>query len=108
VILYDIGPMLVPVVVWQVRLPTAISVYFTFIFTNSCSSASEVANRTIISVVKVREHSPLNTSRVCLITISARMFNKYGERTQPDKKSDDFWPSHHGVYCTATLGFIVT
>ena len=58
---------------------------------SSCSSASKVANRMMSSAkwrfVTIRLQfppicsPPWNPSRVCLITISARMLNKDGERT---------------------------
>ena len=58
-------------------------------YTSSCSSASEVANRMTSSAyrrfVSIRPpicSPPWNPSRLSLIT-SARMLNKYGERTQP-------------------------
>jgi len=77
--------------------------------TNSCSSASEVANRMICHqcsegswrfapqfVIHLEIHP-----RVSLITIYARMLNKYGERTQ--RCRTPFLTRNHSDSVSATL-----
>jgi len=76
--------------------------------TSSCSSLSEMANR-IMSLaywrfVTIRPpicSPPCNLSRVSLITVSARMLNKCGEKTQPCRTP--FLTRNHSDSVPATL-----
>jgi len=79
--------------------------------TNSCSSASEVANWMLASAwrrfVIIRPpicSPPSNPSRVSLITVSAAgMLNKYGERTQPYRTPFLIGNQSDSVLATLTL-----
>ena len=78
--------------------------------TNSCSSAFEVANSMVSSayqqfmiILPPVCSPPWNPSRVSLVTISARMLNKYGERTQPCRTPMSTRNHSDSVFATLTL-----